>query len=247
MARGFTATGGGSSTTFTVPANLTVTGTWTVSVRLHLTSYGASTFLSSRYPHDASFDIQVQSNYKLTGDIGDGTNWINTNLGGSITLSTGVWYNIIQVTTPTGTSRYINNSTDGTWSWSSNTPVLVDSTHQLALGNFYGGIVGSIAELAVWNAALSAGERGALSGGARSNRVHPEALVGYWPLFGLQSPEPDLSGNGNSGTLNNPLFATHAPVTQFTPKKVNNTIIPASSTFVGDDGDYLFHSVYTQR
>jgi hypothetical protein len=36
-------------------------------------------------------------------------------------------------------------------------------------------------------------------------------LKGWWPLDGYQSPEPDLSGNGNNGTLTGTAQVLGAP------------------------------------
>jgi hypothetical protein len=76
---------------------------------------------------------------------------------------------------------------------------------------------GQMAELAVWNVKLTAAEMAALAKGARPNTIRPSALKAWWPLGGIQSPEPDLSGLANNGTLTgtNPAFGP--PVMQFTP------------------------------
>ena len=81
---------------------------------------------------------------------------------------------------------------------------------------FYSGL---IAEAGIWNAALSDQEIAALALGVPPFRVRPAALVGYWPLWGFGSPEPDLSGSANNLTLTaTPPAANHAPVTLFTKK-----------------------------
>ena len=49
--------------------------------------------------------------------------------------------------------------------------------------------------------------------------IRPANIKGYWPVWGIHSPEIDLSGQGNSLTLvNGPTRANHAPVTLFTPR-----------------------------
>lgn len=40
----------------------------------------------------------------------------------------------------------------------------------------------------------------------------------HWPLWGLDSPEPDLSGNGDDGTVTEAIRSNHPPITLFTPK-----------------------------
>ena len=42
-------------------------------------------------------------------------------------------------------------------------------------------------------------------------------LCGYWPLWGVATPEPDLSGNVNNGTVTGALLARHAPVGRYAP------------------------------
>ena len=65
-----------------------------------------------------------------------------------------------------------------------------------------------IAEVKIWTASLSAGEVMSDYGG-KIPRM--DSLVAYWPL-GQGSPEGDLSGNGNDGTLvNSPAIADHSP------------------------------------
>jgi Concanavalin A-like lectin/glucanases superfamily len=78
---------------------------------------------------------------------------------------------------------------------------------------------GRLAELAFWSGALlTADEITGLARGRAPWRVRPGSLAGYWPLFGLQAPEPDLSGRANNVTLNGTTQANHAPVTLFTAK-----------------------------
>ncbi len=77
---------------------------------------------------------------------------------------------------------------------------------------------GRIADVAIWNGILSAAEFAALSNGARPYTIRPSLLVGYWPLDGLQSPEPDLSGNAFNGTLAGTASAFGPPNMMFTPR-----------------------------
>lgn len=72
---------------------------------------------------------------------------------------------------------------------------------------------GIIAEASIWNVALTAGEILALSKGAHPAYVRPGSLVWYVPLFGADSPEPDLTVGSRDMTLtNSPGSAVHAPV-----------------------------------
>lgn len=78
---------------------------------------------------------------------------------------------------------------------------------------------GSIADVAMWSVVLTASEIAALAAGARPHRIRTASLVGYWPLDGIQSPEPDLSGNANSGTLTGTALAAGPPITLSTQYK----------------------------
>lgn len=60
---------------------------------------------------------------------------------------------------------------------------------------------GLLAEVAIWDAALTADEMTALGKGFSAALIRPQSLKGYWPIIGRASPEPDLR-NSNNGTLN---------------------------------------------
>jgi len=78
---------------------------------------------------------------------------------------------------------------------------------------------GFLADFASWtNVRLTATEFSALANGARPNTIRPAAFTGWWPLDGLQSPEPDLSGNKNNGTLTGTLPAFGPPYMPFTSR-----------------------------
>ena len=56
---------------------------------------------------------------------------------------------------------------------------------------------GDIAEVAIWNVALTGAEMAALAAGAPPGTVSPSALVFYAPIYGTQSPEKDLISANN--------------------------------------------------
>lgn len=59
-------------------------------------------------------------------------------------------------------------------------------------------LTGGLADVAIWTGiTLSASEITALANGAKPFNIRPQYLTGYWPLDGLQSPEPDLSGQNS--------------------------------------------------
>lgn len=71
---------------------------------------------------------------------------------------------------------------------------------------------GSIAEVGIWNVALTAAEVAILGAGYSPLFVRPQSLVGYWPLIGRTSPEIDLIGKRDLTLFNSPTTSEHPPV-----------------------------------
>lgn len=91
----------------------------------------------------------------------------------------------------------------------------------IAVGRFQsnapsGYFSGRLAEVGVWSVGLNASEVAALARGISPRRVRPESLVGYWPIWGLHSPEIDLLGGVRPMTVTGATQANHAPVRPFT-------------------------------
>jgi hypothetical protein len=64
------------------------------------------------------------------------------------------------------------------------------------------GLVGSMAELAVWNTVLSGAQITAAAASTTGiASIQSANLVGYWHLCGLTNPELDATANGNNGAL----------------------------------------------
>jgi hypothetical protein len=78
----------------------------------------------------------------------------------------------------------------------------------------------TLAECSVWTTALSANEVAAVAKGMNARRIRRGSLAFYAPLFGLQLPEPELSGLsiGSTTSGNAPVRANHPPVQLFTPR-----------------------------
>jgi len=106
------------------------------------------------------------------------------------------------------------------------TGVMVTSGNNLIMGGPHGAcassswsactyFTGLVAEVAVWNVALRAEQANSLmSLCPGSPRFFPRP-VGYWPLWGAASPEPDQSGNKLSGTLTGTTVDVHPPCTRY--------------------------------
>lgn len=72
---------------------------------------------------------------------------------------------------------------------------------------------GDIAELAVWNAALTADEALSLSQGHSPLLIRPQNLMSYAPLEGIYAPEPDRFTRVSLGLSGNaPTIADHPPI-----------------------------------
>lgn len=69
---------------------------------------------------------------------------------------------------------------------------------------------GGLSDCALWNRVLNSTELNMLGKGYSPLWI-PSGLIMYSPVFGLQSPEPDLMG-GTSGTVTGTSLLTHPPV-----------------------------------
>lgn len=142
-----------------------------------------------------------------------------------ITLNSNTWYHVTGVYAASGpnpSALYINGvncvtSTLGTPNTLANqgggTPNLCFGGYAAAGGSCtninYGG---RLAEVGIWNVALSAGEAQSLASGVPPSEIRRSSLSGYWPLYGTNSPEPDLSGHVLLASLvGAPVLANHCP------------------------------------
>lgn len=110
---------------------------------------------------------------------------------------------------------YLNGGSVGANS-TSRIPVGIDATY-IGTGNAItlpnSPMAGRIAEAGIWNVELNTSEIAALAKGVSPLRIRPNALVAYWPLYGVGSPEPDYSNGGFHLTLTAaPTQVDHAPV-----------------------------------
>jgi len=71
---------------------------------------------------------------------------------------------------------------------------------------------GFIAEVAVWNVALTLADITILSLGYSPLFVKPGNLVNYWPLIGTNSPEIDIIGGFDMTLVNTPTKSAHPPI-----------------------------------
>jgi hypothetical protein len=153
---------------------------------------------------------------------------------GSVAISNNIWTHVLVVSDTSTLNLYVNGSLDTLTGFA----VAVASTSGIASGigedpgtnaSFF---QGSIADVAFWNVALTTAEISALAKGARPSIIRPKSLSGWWPLDGLQSPEPDLSGNAKNGTLTGTTPAFGPPYAPFTPRWPQGLDVVAAPTFI---------------
>jgi hypothetical protein len=140
--------------------------------------------------------------------------WDGTNLKyvEAATPTTGAWHHIVGIASGNDASKiYIDgvDSAGASASLGAGSRVL---TNNVILGSEVGGGYwdGGIAEVAIDDAAWTADQVQTVY------RKGPFALGlelgAYLPIFGAASPEPDWSGNGNSGALTGTSLKDHPPV-----------------------------------
>lgn len=132
------------------------------------------------------------------------------------TLNT--WNHVLGVEdSPSSRRVRLNNGGEGT-SAVSKTPSGVDNVVIGRQESVY--MDGRIAEVAVWNAALTNAENAILRQGYSALFVRPELLAAYWTL--LRTDRDEWSGSYDMTAFNTPTWADHPPI-----------IYPAPASFAG--------------
>lgn len=112
-------------------------------------------------PGEHSFDIQLSAT-GFHGDIGDGTNWLNTSLDATYTYAANKPLQVVYTITPTGAVIYANGGmvTTGT---TGTAPMLYDSAHNIGIGSDgnqggNGYFDGNVIYVRLWKRVISATE-----------------------------------------------------------------------------------------
>jgi len=147
-------------------------------------------------------------------DIGDSTNFDNAS-GGSIT--TGAWQHFALVKNGTGAGALKGYKNAGEVASGTSNRTIANQAATLRFGgrsaDGFGPFDGKLADIGIWDAALTVAELSALAKGVSPLFVRPANLKGYWPMWGVGSPEADLSGNANNATVTGTVpVGDHAPV-----------------------------------
>lgn len=148
----------------------------------------------------------------------------------TVTISPNTWHHGCAIFAATNDHRIFldganKNTSATTVSPSSFTKTLIGAEARSGAISHY--FDGSIAEAAVWNVALSDDEVASLAKGFSPTLVRPDALVGYWPLFGNDSPEPDRWKSRFDMTVTGATKADH--VRMFAPTRAK--VVKGSETW----------------
>lgn len=129
-----------------------------------------------------------------------------------ITLTNGAWSHLAAVETSNSSHALFVNGPSNKFTTATDVGAHtgIDS-FSIAQGPWGGAFYdGAIAEVGMWNVALTDDEVAALANGYSPLLIRPTSLVQYWPLFGNDSPELDRFKNSNNLTLvNAPTKADH--------------------------------------
>ncbi len=194
----------------TSAANLS-SGAMTVCAWVYPTSLVANATIAGRWDVTNQYLLVVNnsSGQVLFGvQAGSGTAFPT----GSVSLTASAWSYVCGLYDGSNAYVYVNGVAG---SGAALTGALIPGSSNFGIGGRPSGSLypfqGRIAEVAVWNVALSSGEISALAHGAPPSKIRPGNLVGYWPLHGFASPEPDLRENSHNGTLTGTTEANHCP------------------------------------
>lgn len=169
-------------------------------------------------------------------------------------VSTGAWHHVAGIrTTVPGVSITLKVCLDGAYplgdsygaSDNNNTGDIFAIGAQQLTSTPAGFFNGLIADAAVWNTNLLAGEVAALASGLRPYNIRQPNLVGYWPLDGVNSPEPDLSSFSHNGVLTGTVNAAGPPLAMSTPRWPMFTAAAAPATAI--DGLVVAHYANIKR
>lgn len=160
----------------------------------------------------------IDGNVMRASAIPDGGGTGSDAIGSTAVTDSSRWYHVAAVFA-SSTSRKVY--VDGVLEATDTTAVTTTSLNRYAIGArgapvpTWGAYASSkIAEVGVWNVALTDAEVLQLAKGANPQWIQPTALKSYVPLWTGLSPDPDLKG-GTIGLTNSPTQSTdHPPVFQ---------------------------------
>jgi hypothetical protein len=141
------------------------------------------------------------------------------NSGTQASISLGVWHHVAFSNDPSNVSQgkvaYLDGVLDLGPTTSGSMPA-AQTTNPLKIGNYSAGtasaVDGSLADVAIWNAALTVSEMRELYYAAkRPYQIRPQSLIGYWPLDGYGAQALDRSIYRNHGVVTGGIFVPGPP------------------------------------
>ncbi len=137
----------------------------------------------------------------------------------------GNWHACLLVERDSGGLRHVDFYVDGTFigTASSSNPGGLSIFNRVAFGRRMtptpgDALDGTLAEGLIADVEPTGEQAAAWSRGVSPRHVFGTAVKGYWPLWGLHSPEIDVSGQQNDLTLSGTATDNHAPVSPYAPK-----------------------------
>jgi len=168
--------GGGNGATYDVLGTDAVSGPWSVALWARGNTGGnVGSFFGTRGPSDMSFDAKWDTGARIHGDIGSGGVWLTTAADVAFDNQANNWHHVAYSVTPTGYTIYGNGQFLASGSYGASTPLLFNSTHDIAVGanstalgeNFDG----RVDEVHVYNHAISQAEVWALLQPANTTQI----------------------------------------------------------------------------
>ena len=127
-------------------------------------------------------------------------------------ITAGTWHHVCGVAVSTTDRRcFLDGGNKGTNTTSKGDPTVTETAigSRTSTNDFFDG---KLAEIAIWNIALTDAQVLMLARRVSPLSIRPDALVHYWPLYGVGSPEPDYIGTLNMTLNNTPTIDDNPPV-----------------------------------
>lgn len=172
------------------------------------------------------YGIGFGTNIKSGADVPEDTAWhtlvvVADSVGGGVKffvdgVDTGNTGNtFVGAAAGSGATKYIGRDVNGSQWWN-----------------------GGLAELALWNAALTDDEAVSYHKGLSPLLIRPSLRRAYWPLMGRYSPEIDVVGGANATLVSTPTAGDHPPVIRPARRRFSQTTTAASYTLTAPSGSY---------
>lgn len=148
---------------------------------------------------------------------------ISDNIGTTATVTNSVYQHAAVTFTTTEIAVYLNGGNrvakSGTYTLATMNRSTVGALdfNGGGPGQYFNGLIG---ECAAWTALLTNAQIAVLATGIPANRIEPNNLVHYWPMYGVTSPEVNLASTGATynGTVTGATLANHPPMSRYAPR-----------------------------